>query len=325
MKRVGPVVVALILALGMAIPVGTAFAGSTLPNGFTAKVVASSGQTISGTITATGYDVGIYIGPGIHDVKVVGATVNGANDEGILVQDASNILIEGSTVQGNAVSAYTGGSETKGIVLAGTRNVLVKQNTVESNGHGGISVLDDGPNSPFAPTAIDSKAVAGTGNVITENSVKDNAVDCGIVLSAKNPGGGVSDNVISGNTVTGGVGGIVVAGGASGPVSVTNNVVSKNVVTGGDLPGISLHAFGPGTISGTQLVGNVLSSNGVGSVSGKTTGIEIFAVPNVGTIAGTQVLKDSISGDYYGVYHVGDTGTHIAGLTTSSVTTPVFP
>ena len=117
----------------------------------------------------------------------------------------------------------------------------------------------------------------------------------------------------------------MVAGGAFGPVKVTNNVVLKNVVTGGFLPGISLHAFGPGVISGTQLIGNVLSHNGAWEISKQTTGVEIFAVPNVGTIARTQILKDSVSDDYYGVFHTGDTGTHIANLTTNGVTVPVFP
>lgn len=336
MKKLGYIAVSALLALGVAVPAGTAFASGTLPNGLTAKVVAQSGETIGGNIDATGYDLGIYIGPGVHDVKVVGATVSGANDEGILVQDASNIVVKDSTIQGNALSMYTGGTEVKGLVLAGTRNVLVRGNKVEGNEHGGISLVDDGPNSTFAPVAIDSAPVASEGNVITGNLVKDNTGDCGIVISAKNPGGGVSGNLISSNTVVGfdpaagdtvpGVGGIVVAGGAFGPVTVTDNVVLKNVVMGGFLPGISLHAFGPGVISGTQLTGNVLSNNGAGEVSGHTTGIEIFAVPNVGTITGTQVLKDSVSDDYYGVFHAGGASApHVANLTTNSVTVPVFP
>ena len=309
----------------MAIQAATAFAASPLPNGFTAKVVAHSGQTISGTIDATGYDLGVYIGPGVQDVKVAGATVTGANDEGILVQDTSDVLIEDSSVEGNAVSPFAMDQEVKGIVLAGTTNVLVRQNTVQANEDGGISVLDDGPNSTFAPVAIDTAPVAGAGNAILGNLVKNNLGGCGIVLSAKNPGGGVSSNAISGNTVTGGVGGIVVAGGAFGPVSVANNIVSNNVVSGGYLPGISLHAFGPGVISGTQLAGNVLSNNGTSEISKETTGIEIFAVPHVGTIVGTSVRNDSVSDDYFGVFHVGDTGTHIASLTTTGVTVPIFP
>ncbi len=340
MKTSRLVVTALVLALGVTIPAGTAFAGNTpLPNGFTAKVVARSGQTISGNIDAKGYDLGIYIGSGIENVKVVGATVTGASDEGILVQDASDSLIENSTVEGNAGNPFSTveGTEVKAIALAGTRNILVEHNTVEGNRHGGIGVYDDGPNSLFAPNAIDTAAVAGTGNIVSDNLVKDDLNDCGIVLSAKNPGGTVSGNVISGNNVAGydpavgdsipGVGGIVVAGGSYGTVNITNNVVSNNVVTGGFIPGISLHAMtsasGHGTISGTQLTGNVLSDNGFGGVSMQPTGIEIAALG--GTISGTEVRRDRISFDFYGVYHIGDTNTTISNLMTNNVKDPVYP
>lgn len=327
------VAITLTLALG-AFP-AAAHAVPLLPNGFTAKVVAHSYQVITGHINATGYDIGIYIGPGVHNVKVNGATVSGANEEGILVQRASSIVIENSSIIGNGTVA-TKLTECKAIVLAGAKNCLVTLNIIKGNQHGGISVLDDGPNIIFAPKYVSTSPVAGTGNLIIANLIKDNPGDCGIVLSAKNPGGGVSYNVVSWNTVLGGwsgtpgssipyVGGIVVAGGAFGPVKLQANVVSYNVVTGGVIPGISLHAFGPAVISGTQLIGNKLTNNGTGELSKDTTGIEIFAVPSVGTISGTQVLADRVSNDYYGVWHANDTGTHIALLTTSGVTVPVFP
>lgn len=63
-----------------------------------AVIIAASGQMISGPVDATGYDVGIYIGPGVHDVIVTGAAVSGAGWIGILVQDASDIVIKGSTI-----------------------------------------------------------------------------------------------------------------------------------------------------------------------------------------------------------------------------------
>ena len=340
--------------------------------GLTAKIVAHSGQTISGLVDATGYDIGIYIGPGVRNVTVKRATVSGANDEGILVQDTSDIVIKDSTISNNANTPGTHAGEgagqlgeDKAIVLAGTTNCQVKDNTVENNGAGGISVLDDGPNHPFAINTVTTSPIAGTENLITGNLVKDNLNSCGIVVSAKNLGGGVFDsknktergsdqenerggqhdqgnkrgggvynNIVSKNTVNGymggpfvpNVGGIVVAGGAFGAVQVMDNVILNNVVTGGLIPGISIHAFGPAVISGTKLIGNVLSNNGgVGDgVSNNTTGIEIFAVPG-GVITGTQVLSDTISNDVYGVWHIGDTATHIANLQTNSVTTPVFP
>jgi parallel beta-helix repeat protein len=321
----------LALLLVMAVSPSSALAATPLPNGFTAAVVAVSGQRITGVINAAGSDVGIYIGPGVHNVTVWGATVSGANDEGILVQDASNVTIEGSTVSGNAVGVdpSLGLTEVKGIVLAGTRNCLVWNNTIANNQHGGISLLDDGPSVVFAPTSISPSPVAGTGNLIIGNRILNNLGDCGIVISAKNPGGGVSYNVAALNTVSdtvsGGVGGIIVAGGAFGPVTLTDNVIEGNMVSGGLLAGIMIHAFGPGVITGTQLIGNQLTNNGAGELSLNTTGIEIYAVPHVGTISGTKVFGNTISGDYYGVWHTGDAGTLIALLRTHGVTVPVGP
>src|SRR5712691_13542482 len=67
--------------------------------GLTASMVASSHQKIRGTtINAAGCDVGIYVGPGTTDVKIIGVTVTGANDHAIFVQDASRITIEHSLV-----------------------------------------------------------------------------------------------------------------------------------------------------------------------------------------------------------------------------------
>jgi hypothetical protein len=311
-----------------------ALAAPTLSNGYTAKVVAVSGEKISGAIDATGYDVGIYVGPGVHDVTITGATVSGANDQGVLVQDARNVLVTRSSVLNNDVDPNPSLAELKGVVVTGSTDVAVTENLVEGN-KGGVGIYDDGPNSPFAPTAIDSTPVPEADNLVSRNVIKDNPGDCGIVVSAKNPGGGVMNNVVSFNTVLGfdpatgdttlGLGGIVVAGGSFGPVPVTNTVVSHNTVTGGFLPGISIHAFGPGTITGTQLIANVLSDNGMGSVSGASTGVEIFAVPGVGVIGGTQILNDSVSNDSIGVFHVGDTATHISHLTTNDVSSAIVP
>jgi nitrous oxidase accessory protein NosD len=323
------------LVAGSALIAPSAFASGTLPNGFSAKIVAHSGQTIRGVIDATGFDVGIYIGPGVHGVRVLGATVTGANDHGILVQDAHDDLIEGSTVEGNGLNRHAGLQEDKAITLAGTRDVVVAGNTISGNGDGGIGVYDDGPNSPatFAPVALDATGVPSTGNVVRDNKVTDNLNGCGIVISAKNPGGGVRGTVVAFNTVTGfdpaagdttagALGGIVVAGGSFGAVQVSRTVVAHNQVTGGLIPGISLHDSAPGTLTGTQLLGNVLTRNGSGA-GGQPTGVEMAT--SGGTISGTQVLCDRVVDDYFGVFHVGDTGTRIAHLSTSGVTAAVAP
>lgn len=318
------------LIAGSALAAPSAFAAGMLPNGFTAAVVAQSGQSITGTIDATGYDLGIYIGPGVHDVRVDGASVTGAHDQGILVQDAHDVLIRDSTVEGNALSHLPQLEEVKAIVVGGSRNVVVMGNTVEGNGDGGIGVYDDGPNSTktFAPIAIDQTAVPGVGNVVTGNTIRDNFAGCGIVVAAKNPGGGLEGTVVSFNQVVYGpsrpnqppfTGGIVIAGGEFGPVTVDRTLVLHNTVTGGIIPGISLHAGLPHVLSRTLLVDNTLAHNG-GSPS---HGIEIAGAPD--SISGTQVVHDTVIDDAVGVFHVNDSGTHIVALRTYGVAAPVAP
>ncbi len=338
-SRLSVLSVAAVFALAGAVlaaaPATAAATPSLLPNGFTAKVIAYSGEHISGTVNATGFDLGIYVGPGVTNVTIEGATVYGANDEGILVQDTANVVIKDNIVKGNAVSPAKGLSELKAIILGGTRNVVLTGNVVEDNAHGGIGIYDDGPDIVYAPVAVATRAVPSIDNMISHNLVKDNLNDCSIVLSAKNPGGGVYNDVISGNTVQGfdpmggdytpGVGGIIVAGGAFGAVTVQGSVVLDNTVIGGFLPGISIHATaGPGSIVDTNIVGNTLEDNNAGSPA--SAGVQIVAVPAAGgSITGTLVVDNHVIGDTYGVFHIGDTGTRIVRLTTVNVQYPIGP
>jgi hypothetical protein len=337
MKRVALVAgAAATLAAGSALAAPSAFASGTLANGFTAKVVAHSGQTIRGAINATGYDVGVYIGPGVHNVRVLGARITGANDHGILVQDAYNDLIKGNNVLSNGLNRHAGLQEDKAIALGGTRNVLVVGNTVAGNGDGGIGVYDDGPNSSqtFGLVSLHRhRSVPSSGNVVWGNTIRDNLNGCGIVVSAKNPGGGVRSNLVAFNSVfgfdpaggdntQGALGGIVVAGGSFGAIQVARTMVVHNRVTGGLIPGISIHATAPGQVTQTQLLDNVLTRNAAGAGQ-QTEGIELASATN--SIEYTQVLNDRVVDDYFGVFHVGDTATHIAHLATSGVTVPVAP
>jgi len=323
------VLIALISAL-VALPLG-ANAITTLPNGFTAKIVAASGQIISGSIDATGYDVGIYIGPDVHGVIVTHATVSNANYEGILVQDTSGIVIKNSTIENNGAGPT--GPERKAIELGGTSYCLVENNIVKNNkGDGGIGLTDGGPVDPNAPNPIAIGPIASIGNVITGNLVEDNLFGCGIVMSAWNPGAGLSHNIVSNNTLIGGVGGIVVATDLPN-TTATDNVVLNNKVTGSQIMGIIVHSNAPGdVVSGTKVIGNTLSNDGNETPPfdpTSPTGIAIVAeVPGGGAVlTNTLVLLNSISHETYGiwVYYNGNTpDTHIAwNHFDSSVTTPV--
>ena len=313
--------------------------------GLTAAVIATSGQKISSTINASGCDIGIYVGPGTSGVVINGAKVTGANDHGIFVQDASNIVIKNNVVSGNGIAPNTAIQENKAIELVGTSHSTVSGNVVRDNlADGGIGVADDGPAiDPGAPVASATSPLPGNGNVVTNNYVKDNAAGCGIVVAAYNEGGGVSHNVVSDNRVVGGwsgapgtsipyVGGIVVA--ADSPsTNVAHNTVSMNTIVVSLIPGIVVHSNAPGDyVSGTILYKNYITKNGAEGPPddpSDPTGIEIVAesapgMPNAPVLVNTYVISQTIHQDVNGIWLCFSTGTHISGLTTHAVTNPVI-
>lgn len=315
-------------------------AGST---GLTAAVIATTGQVITGTVNAIGFDIGVYVGPGITGVVIKKAIITGANDHGILILDTSDIVVKDSVISGNGVSRHSGIPEDKAINLVGTTDVLVKDNTVSFNlADGGISVTDDGPINPAALPLHPGSPNPAKGNVITGNTVKDNNGGCGIVVAAYNTGEGVADNVVKDNTVIGNsppyatfppyIGGIVVA--ADAPFTTAkNNLVIRNTVEGGWIPGIIVHSNALGDfVTGTKIIHNKLDSNGFfpGSTNDATkpTGINIVAEVSGGSnpsvLTNTLVIWNTVTNDYYGVWHLHDTNTLIIHLQ-GSAAVPIAP
>jgi hypothetical protein len=275
-----------------------AIATSCVPaggTGLTAHVIAASHQTITGG-TISGCDIGIYVGPGTHDVVINGVKVTGVNDHGIFVQDASYVTIENSlvTATGNKGTGshscnYISSpciAEDKAIQLVGTTHSVVENNIVTNNmADGGIGVADDGPASvggdPSALLASATKPYPSQDDVVQGNYIANNWSGCGIVVAGYDAKVGASNILLVGNTIIGVqplpltkanagpyggpgsfYGQIVVA--TDAPYSPLSNVqVINNIVKGSLLPGIVIHAnvFG-GSIVNTQIVGNVISQNG---------------------------------------------------------------
>ena len=308
-----------------------AFTSPPNNTGLTAKIIAANGQMIAGTVNATGFDIGVYVGPGITGVVITNAKIFGANDHGIFVQDTKGIVIKDSNITGNGVSPHNGLPEDKAITLSGTTNCLVKDNFVEFNGVGGISITDDGPVSPGSLNSGSPRP--GQGNRITGNLIKNNIGDCGIVIAAFNPGEGVSDNMVTCNKVIGNsfgptnppfIGGIVVA--ADTPsTTVKDNLVLGNTVIGGWIPGIIVHSNAPGDlVTGTIVAFNKLISNGAGpdpTDAPNTAGIVIAneALGAGAILTHTIVVWNTVTNDYYGVWHKGDTKTNIILLLGNAV------
>lgn len=317
--------------------------------GLTAAVVANSNQVITGIINAAGCDIGIYVGPGIQ-VVIANATVTGANDHGILVQDTTNTVIENSLITANGIAPQpacpfgTPSTPSKPciannyeVLLVGTSHALVKGNTVSFNpADGGITVADDGPVNPGAPNP--GTPHQSVGNIITNNLIENNIPGCGILVASYNsgPNAGAVGNIITGNLVLGSTpdvglynGQIVMAANAPNTV-ITDTIISDNIVDGSVLPGIAVHANAPGdVISHTTIENNLISNNGyypasfaspnTPTASNGTVGISLVAEAAPGmssppTVTGTTVLSNTILNDKYGVWTCNTANTNVMDL-----------
>jgi len=286
-------------------------AGST---GLTTTMILTSNQQLTGTtITATGCDLGIYIGPGTNNVLISGVTVTGANEHGIFAQDASHVTIQYSVVTLNGVAGHAcppSGpppvgciAEDKGIEFVGTSDSVISHNVVSHNhADGGIGVADDGPTDPGAPNTHAGSSSGAKNDVVSDNLIIDNSNGCGIVIAAYNQGTPVQNIQVLGNTVIGTapglrqlfpppgsyIGQIVVA--TDGPFAeISNTQVVGNNLDGSELPGIVVHSnvFGD-VITQTLIQDNVIADNGYypgqpanqpndPGVSQGTTGIALIA------------------------------------------------
>jgi Right handed beta helix region len=240
-----------------------------------------------------GVNVDGFNNPGLAHVIVSGFTVENANAQGILVTNASDVMISNNHVTGNDRSldpvalacpplpAYFQAGEGfdcgEAIHLSGVDHSIVSANLVDRNA-GGILISDDtGPNHD---------------NLIEANTVQDNPFDCGITIASHHfaleptdPSVGIYHITVEGNTSA--RNGLVSGEGAgvgifAGPPGAQNNgnVVVNNILTGNALPGVAMHAHAPfQSLNDHQIIGNTISGNGPDGDPGTTvpTGISIFS------------------------------------------------
>lgn len=313
MHKLIAVVAGLMLGLGQLALVGFGFGGGALAaatcqpagsSGMTAVIVATSGQTISGAIDATGCDNGIYVGPGVTGVTIHTSTITGANAHAIYVQDTSGVTIEHNTVTNNAPMGEIF-EETKAIQVTGSSHVVIQHNVVNNNGGGGIAVIDDGDFNASGPNP--GMALPGNDNVIAQNTVLDSDPNggCGIVVAAYNPGEGVSGNQIVGNVVNNNPAGIVVAADAPNTTATDNRVVNNTANQNG-FAGIIIHSNAPGD----YVAGNMVVNN---SVSGNFSGIGILveAVAPTAVLTNTKVVNNRVSDQTDPIEYSSSTNTMV--------------
>jgi hypothetical protein len=271
-------------------------------------------------IDALGLSNGIYINgfdfPGLSRVVVTGLTVMNANYEGILAQNASSVTIADNAVHDNdrnlVISADTctglataapfetneGDDCGEGIHLMGVDHSVVAGNFVHHNA-GGILISDE--------------TAANHDNVITRNTVQDNAYDCGITLASHGAYAksgptpqpfGIYHNTVSDNDSernglgsSGGGAGVGIFAPGPGNKNYDNSVVGNRLI-GNTLPGVAIHSHAPvpppagPMLNDNAIVANFIAFNGPDGDVGTTvpTGISVLGAAPVNGL----VIADNI-------------------------------
>jgi len=241
-------------------------------------------------IDATGLSNGIFVdgydNSGLSHVIIDGFTVKNAQFEAVLVVSASDVTVRNNNLIDN---------DKFGPVFNPNPGGCLGQpafETDESGDCGGAlhfigvsgSVISGNSMTGNADGILLSDETAEThDNLILHNIVKDNPLDCGIVLASHAPVGsappyfaphfGVDHNTVEGNLsdkngVNVGGAGVGLFSDGNGPGGAYNNVISHNVLTGNGIGGVSLHSHvGPSygapadNMSGNTILGNYIAGN----------------------------------------------------------------
>jgi nitrous oxidase accessory protein NosD len=293
---------------------------------YTESVTVNKPITLLGTggasatiIDAHGLSNGIYVdgvdNGGLTDVTISGFTIENANFEGILVTNSSYIVITNNHVTNNdqglnyaagtcpgepAFETNEGDDCGEGIHLMGVSYAMVANNVSDLNS-GGI-LLSDETGQTYE-------------NMITSNTVRDNALDCGITLASHPPSPqasskvpyGVFNNNIVGNQVigNGGIGqgaGVGIFAAGPGNLAYGNKVIGNTIENNG-LPGVTVHnhAAPPGApginLNGIVVMHNVISGNGADTEDATTPGTAGINIYSVAPVYATEILENTITNE----------------------------
>ena len=273
------------------------------------------------TINAKGKSNGINIDgldhPGAVDHVVVrNFKVEHANNEGILISNASDVTIGSNHVTHNNLGLDTDNGVCptvappdshagedfdcgEGIHLSAVSHSTITSNLVEHNS-GGILLSDDS-----GPTHD---------NLVAGNTVRDNAFDCGITLASHLPSqfgpNGVYHNTIAENEslrngrATGSGAGIGLFTPAPGMVMYANVVIHNRSIDNG-LPGVAMHSHAPNqNLNDNVIVGNYIAGNGpdtadtatpgptgINIASGRDPSGNVVGSPITGTVVSHNVIE----------------------------------
>lgn len=278
-------------------------------------------------VDATGLDNGFLVNglppnSGLKDVTIAGFAVQNAQFEGIAIVSASGVTISDNHIINNDKSPglfFTGnptgcpgqplyetdetGDCGGAIHLIGTSNSIVSGNVVSGNADGIL---------------ISDETAESSGNLIIHNILKNNPLECGIVLASHPPMGSigsphfgvdhntVADNVSTANGVQIGGAGVGLFSDGIGPGRTSENVITHNTLIGNGLGGVALHTHvGPAfhapadNMNGNVITGNFIAGNLADTFDTATpgrVGININSggggSPVLGTVISHNVIRD---------------------------------
>jgi len=287
----------------------SAVAATCTPTGFHRDgldlTAAQIGGTVTGTLDATGCNIGVYYGPGSSG-SVVGATVENANYYGV-VNDGGSVAVTNSTITNIGESPFNGSQHGVGIYWAyhSAATGTIKNNLVTKYQKGGIVV-----NGAGSSATITGNTVTGLGTV---DFIAQNGIQIGFGAT-----GTITGNTVSGNEYTGtnfaSSGGILVVGGPfyGDPFSTGINV-TKNVVTNNDvgvwLSNAEADGSPPQTPTKNVVVNNSISkTDGLTNISGDTGTCGYQAgIADEGTQ--DNIVNNHISGSGYSSSDCNGNGT----------------
>jgi len=261
----------------------------------------------------------------LSTVVISGFTIENANFEGVLIANASDVVVRGNEVTHNnrALVVTTPGQSTcpnipafetnegldcgEGVHLTGVDHSVIADNMIVNNA-GGILISDD--------------TGATHENLITGNVVKENPFDCGVTLASHAASNGapqsfgVFHNTISDNDseenglANGGGAGIGIFAGGPGNKAYAN-VISNNRLIGNGLPGVTMHIHAdsatlPADLSDNIIVGNFIARNHADTEDAATSGPTGINVFGAGAVTGNVVIHlNDLEGGSVGVANTG--------------------
>ncbi|MGH9530373.1 MAG: right-handed parallel beta-helix repeat-containing protein [Terriglobales bacterium] len=245
-------------------------------------------------IDATNFAHGVFVdgfdNPGLRNVTIAGLTVQNALFEGVLIVSASDVTVRDNHIINNDKSsgleftgAQTGCPDQPGdgvyendetgdcggaLHLIGTASSIVSGNLITGNADG-VLISDETAESHH--------------NLLIRNIIKDNPLECGIVLASHPPTGHTSPPFAT-------------------HFGVDNNTVAENisdnngVQVGGSGAGMFSDGAGPGRVSGNVIINNELKNNGLGGVALHTHVGPAFHLP-ADNMSGNMIIGNIISGN----------------------------